>query len=27
VSAPKQYWCSQPRGYEDLFAGASVGQR
>ena len=27
VSAPKQYWRSQPRGYEDLFDGASSGQR
>ena len=27
VSAPKQYWRSQPREYKDLFAGASTGQR
>ena len=27
VSAPKQYWRSQPREYKDLFDGASFGQR
>jgi hypothetical protein len=27
VSAPKQYWRSQPREYKDLFAGAAFGQR
>ncbi|KAF0676083.1 NADH:flavin oxidoreductase/NADH oxidase [Profundibacterium mesophilum] len=27
VSAPPQYWRSQPREQKDLFAGASVGQR
>ncbi len=27
VSAPKQYWRSQPREYKDLFADASTGQR
>jgi 2,4-dienoyl-CoA reductase-like NADH-dependent reductase (Old Yellow Enzyme family) len=27
VSAPKQYWRSQPREYKDLFAGAAHGQR
>ena len=27
VSAPKQYWRSQPRAYKDLFAGATSGQR
>jgi len=27
VSAPKQYWRSQPRQYKDLFEGARFGQR
>ena len=27
VSAPEQYWRSQPREYKDLFKGASTGQR
>ena len=27
VSAPKQYWRSQPREYKDLFKGATTGQR
>ena len=27
VSAPKQYWRSQPREYKDLFESASTGQR
>ena len=27
VSAPKQYWRSQPREYKELFDGASFGQR
>ena len=27
VSAPKQYWRSQPREFKDLFEGASTGQR
>ena len=27
VSAPKQYWRSQPRGFSDLFDAASFGQR
>ena len=27
VSAPKQYWRSQPREYKDLFKDASFGQR
>ena len=27
VSAPRQYWRSQPRQYKDLFKGASTGQR
>ena len=27
VRAPRQYWRSQPRGLEDLFAGAGFGQR
>jgi 2,4-dienoyl-CoA reductase-like NADH-dependent reductase (Old Yellow Enzyme family) len=27
VTAPKQYWRSQPREYKDLFEGASFGQR
>ncbi|AOZ02161.1 oxidoreductase [Cupriavidus sp. USMAHM13] len=27
VSAPKQYWRSQPREFKDLFLGASFGQR
>ena len=27
VSAPKQYWRSQPREYKDLFEAASFGQR
>jgi len=27
VSAPKQYWRSQPREYKDLFEGMSFGQR
>ncbi len=27
VSAPKQYWRSQPREFKDLFDGASFGQR
>jgi 2,4-dienoyl-CoA reductase-like NADH-dependent reductase (Old Yellow Enzyme family) len=27
VSAPKQYWRSQPREFKDLFIGARVGQR
>jgi 2,4-dienoyl-CoA reductase-like NADH-dependent reductase (Old Yellow Enzyme family) len=27
VSAPKQYWRSQPREHKDLFAGAHYGQR
>lgn len=27
VSAPKQYWRSQPRGFPDLFDAASFGQR
>lgn len=27
VDAPKQYWRSQPRGLNDLFKGASFGQR
>ena len=27
VTAPKQYWRSQPREYKDLFEGASTGQR
>jgi 2,4-dienoyl-CoA reductase-like NADH-dependent reductase (Old Yellow Enzyme family) len=27
VSAPPQYWRSQPREYKDLFEGASFGQR
>ncbi len=27
VSAPQQYWRSQPREYKDLFKGASFGQR
>ncbi len=27
VSAPKQYWRSQPREFKDLFEGASFGQR
>ena len=27
VSAPKQYWRSQPREYKDLFKGATSGQR
>jgi 2,4-dienoyl-CoA reductase-like NADH-dependent reductase (Old Yellow Enzyme family) len=27
VSAPKQYWRSQPREYKDLFLNASFGQR
>ena len=27
VSAPKQYWRSQPRAYKDLFKGAMTGQR
>lgn len=27
VSAPKQYWRSQPREFKDLFKGASFGQR
>jgi hypothetical protein len=27
VSAPKQYWRSQPREFKDLFKGAAFGQR
>jgi 2,4-dienoyl-CoA reductase-like NADH-dependent reductase (Old Yellow Enzyme family) len=27
VTAPKQYWRSQPREYKDLFANANFGQR
>ena len=27
VSAPKQYWRSQPREYKDLFSGSTFGQR
>ena len=27
VSAPPQYWRSQPREYKDLFIGAKIGQR
>ncbi|MDQ6880702.1 MAG: NADH:flavin oxidoreductase/NADH oxidase [Pseudomonadota bacterium] len=27
VSAPKQYWRSQPREFQDLFEGSSYGQR
>ncbi|MBP0446877.1 NADH:flavin oxidoreductase/NADH oxidase [Roseomonas sp. SSH11] len=27
VTAPRQYWRSQPREYKDLFAGAAFGQR
>jgi 2,4-dienoyl-CoA reductase-like NADH-dependent reductase (Old Yellow Enzyme family) len=27
VTAPKQYWRSQPRGYSDLFKDAAFGQR
>jgi 2,4-dienoyl-CoA reductase-like NADH-dependent reductase (Old Yellow Enzyme family) len=27
VSAPQQYWRSQPREYKDLFAGSRTGQR
>ncbi len=27
VSAPKQYWRSQPREYKDLFEGVTLGQR
>jgi hypothetical protein len=27
VSAPRQYWRSQPRELKDLFANASYGQR
>ncbi|KAA2234869.1 NADH:flavin oxidoreductase/NADH oxidase [Salinarimonas soli] len=27
VQAPRQYWRSQPRGFETLFAGAGFGQR
>ena len=27
VSAPKQYWRSQPRAYKDLFENAHFGQR
>jgi 2,4-dienoyl-CoA reductase-like NADH-dependent reductase (Old Yellow Enzyme family) len=27
VSAPRQYWRSQPREYKDLFEGSSFGQR
>ena len=27
VAAPRQYWRSQPRGHQDLFAGAQHGQR
>jgi 2,4-dienoyl-CoA reductase-like NADH-dependent reductase (Old Yellow Enzyme family) len=27
VSAPKQYWRSQPREFKELFAGATQGQR
>jgi 2,4-dienoyl-CoA reductase-like NADH-dependent reductase (Old Yellow Enzyme family) len=27
VTAPKQYWRSQPREFKDLFEGASFGQR
>ena len=27
VSAPKQYWRSQPREFKDLFEGAAFGQR
>jgi len=27
VSAPKQYWRSQPREFNDLFEGSSFGQR
>jgi 2,4-dienoyl-CoA reductase-like NADH-dependent reductase (Old Yellow Enzyme family) len=27
VSAPRQYWRSQPREYKDLFAGSRYGQR
>ena len=27
VQAPPQYWRSQPRGMENLFAGAKIGQR
>ncbi len=27
VSAPKQYWRSQPRGYKDLFGDTVMGQR
>jgi 2,4-dienoyl-CoA reductase-like NADH-dependent reductase (Old Yellow Enzyme family) len=27
VTAPKQYWRSQPREFKDLFKGAAFGQR
>ncbi len=27
VTAPKQYWRSQPREYKDLFEGSVTGQR